>query len=62
MQLMKFPDMRFPAFEFLEEASDDWLRAKRLKDKGDPESLKKLKEMENTNLVPMANEKATQVI
>ena len=38
-------------FKFLDWMSDDWLVAKRLKDKGDKESLKKLREMEETELV-----------
>ena len=38
-------------FKFLDYMSDNWLVAKRLKDKGDKVSLKKLHEMEKEQLV-----------
>lgn len=38
-------------FKVSDVQTDDWLRALRLKNKGDKESLKKLKEMEDEELV-----------
>lgn len=45
--------MVLPVFKFLDEMSDNWFVAKRLKDKGDKESLKKLRKMEDEQLVPV---------
>ena len=38
-------------FRFLNHMSDNWLAARRLREKGDKESLKKLKKMEDEQLV-----------
>ena len=40
-------------FRFLDAMSDDWLAASRLLKKGDEESLKKLRKMEDEKLVPI---------